>query len=1026
MHMSSRVGAGRRGHLSILSTAIAAALAAPAAPLFAQDSQSLEEIMVTGSRVRMSDGFTNPVPLTTMTTEELFDFAPGSSVAEQLDALPQFFGNVSLENTPTGLTSSSGSTSLDLRNLGANRTLVLFDGYRMVPSSKEGAVHVDFFPTALVRSVDVVTGGASAAYGADAVGGVTNFVIDRQFEGFKMNASTGMNEFGDGERWTLSMAGGRRFGDRLNVIASFDARYIAGFTRNADEVSKQQRVGWVTNPAWNPNDPPGTNPIRITLPNVGTTANSVYGLITGTGTPLDWHRFTPDGSSLVPFDFGDVSSVSGPNSTQSMSGGVDAAIFNQAYGGGVSGTKGESRSGFIGLQYEVSDTFSLFGQYMRGRTIASDTLQRGGILLYGNWAPTVYKDNAFLPENVRQIMDDYGLESFRLQKNGSLEGVPELGLGTTDLKLFDTSSWSAGFDWDLGFKDWHVRGVYQKGVTERYSSFGSRWRMDRAFLAMDAVRHPETGAIVCRVQLFNPTPEQLAASPAVQGRISPRSAPGATKPGDPGAIPLASPIGLDNTVRDCVPYNIMGAGNISQQALDYIHGPSPKIAVGEVKQDFAELLLNGNLAEGWAGPINFAAGLTWREQDFWDDNFPEDVNSLGPPLNDPALGIQGIPSGYTGGSAILHYISGMPRLSGDMSVWEYFGELIVPVWEGNVFGHQQDLSLDLAYRRSDYERSGAVDSWKVGIDFQVLDTVRLRFTQSADVREPTFSELYDFQGTNGAVRDPRFGNTEVQISMVNGGNPDLKPEEADTVTAGIVWTPTWSFLDGLQVSLDWYDVTIDGAVSSLGAQRIVDECFRNNVQSLCAQIETNGPNGEITRLYNTFLNVAQATVEGTDLEIAYRFEPNFFANENESFSIRGLAGYVRERTDTPLGGRATDRSGVNGSPDLTGVLTATYNVGPYSFQMQGRYTDSLTIDGTWVEGIDVDKNKLPSYTWWSARIGYSGETSTGATWRVGLNIQNVFDKDPIIVPNVSTRFAIQGLAGDTLGRRYNINFDYSF
>src|SRR5690606_35931450 len=199
-----------------LATAMAAIVAGFSMTAYSQDEDAgLEEITVTGSRIRQTSGFTTPLPITAMTINELNDLEPGSTVAEQLDALPQFFGNASMESTATTLTSVSGSTSLDLRNLSGNRTLVLFDGYRMVPSSKEGTVHVDFFPTALVRTVDVVTGGASAAYGADAVGGVTNFVIDRQFQGFKLNTSAGRNEFGDGDRWSLSMAGGRKFGERL-------------------------------------------------------------------------------------------------------------------------------------------------------------------------------------------------------------------------------------------------------------------------------------------------------------------------------------------------------------------------------------------------------------------------------------------------------------------------------------------------------------------------------------------------------------------------------------------------------------------------------------------------------------------------------------------------------------------------------------------------------------------------------------------------------------------------------------------
>jgi iron complex outermembrane recepter protein len=1010
--------------LTTLATAISSLLAGGSGGAFAQvqgNGQELEEISVTGSRIKQSSGFTTPVPVTALSTLELFDLAPSSSIAAQLDALPQFFNNQTMENQNVSLTSTSGTSSLNLRNLSGNRTLVLFDGYRVVPSSKEGTVHVDFFPTALVRSVDVVTGGASAAYGADAIGGVTNFVLDRQFEGFKASAGTGINEFGDGSRYNLSLAGGRKFGERLNVIASYDRMYVDEFSREAKDVSKQQRVGWVTNPAWSPGNT--SVPQRITLANVGSTAYSVYGLIKGTNTPLDWMRFSPDGKSLVPFSLGTVSHTGGTGSTESMAGGPDADIGNISWGGGVESPEAETDSTFLGLEYQLVDSFSVFAQGMWGRTINNDIQERGAAWLFSNtMAPTVYRENAYLPDSVRQIMVANNLQSFRLHKNGALLGTPDLGQGYGFEKRFTTTSVSAGFDWDLPFRDWTIHGVVQSGETKRFNTFEGKWRMDRAFLAMDAVRDPATGNIVCRVQLTNPTEAQLAASPAVRDRISPLSAPGAVRPGDPGAIPLRSPIGLDNTVRDCVPFNIMGAGQMSPEAMRYVH--TPKYGIGNVQQDFAEVLMTGELHEGWGpGPVGFAAGLTWREQSFSDHAEPTDIVALGPPLNDPALGIRGIPSGYTGGSANLHYISTLPRLSGDAGVWEWFAETNVPVWEGTVGGQEQYLSVDAAFRQSDYDRSGAVDSWKIGIDYQFLDDMRLRYTLSTDVREPTFSELYDAQPTLGNILDARRSNTSVPITIERGGNPNLAPEEAETVTVGLVWTPSNDLLNGLRASVDYFDVEIDGAVGLYGIQRIADECFIKNL--LCDQVRLSDT-GEVTKIFDVYQNVAQATVTGVDGEVAYTFEPDFFGSDAETFNLRALAGYVIERTDTALGGSAVDVVGGRATPALTAVTTATYGVGPWSFQMQGRFTDSTQINTTWVEGIDVDKNTLPSITWWNARIGYRGETSDGSNWGVALNIQNVFDKQPIIVPAVSTRGATQTLDGDLYGRRYNLNVNYSF
>jgi len=600
---------------------------------------------------------------------------------------------------------------------------------------------------------------------------------------------------------------------------------------------------------------------------------------------------------------------------------------------------------------------------------------------------------------------------------------PEIGHGAVSTSENVMESYSVGFDWDLPFRDWHLRAVYQDGKAERTNVFGNRFRVDRAFLAMDAVRHPDTGEIVCRVQLYNPTPEQLASSPAVQGRISSRSAPGATRPEDPGAIPLRSPIGLDRTVEDCVPFNVLGAGNITTEAMKYVMG-DPKIGTGLVEQQFAEILLDGTFHDGWGnGPLSFAAGLTWRDQSFEDNAYPIEVDELGPPLNDPALGIRGIPPGYTDGSANLHYISTLPVISGSAKVWEYFGEVVMPVWGGNLMGQRQDLDVSLAYRRSDYERSGAVDSWKLGVDFQIVNDLRFRFTRSQDVREPNFSELFDQQGGNAQILDPRFDRIEFQITSTSGGNPSLSPGEAQTVTAGFVYTPSFRRVDGLQFSVDWYDIDIAGAVGSYGEQRIVDECFINNAQSMCQYI-TLGENDFVIKILDVYQNVAAAHVEGYDFEVLYRSEPDFFSDKPESFSLRALAGYVKERSDTPLDGQPLDIAGSLGSPDLTAVITANYGVGPWTFQLQGRFTDSVKIDPTWVEGVDVDDNTLPSYTWWSTRVSYSRDTSSGATWSVGLNIQNVFDKDPIPVPSVSARFPVQSFTGDLFGRRFNLNFDY--
>ncbi len=246
-----------------------------------------------------------PTPVTVVTPEELSSFDPGGTVSEQLDALPQFFGTVTAQRNVGSLASTVGSF-LNMRSLGTQRTLTLLDGARMAPGDKRGAVNVDTFPTALVRTVDVVTGGASAAYGADALGGVTNFIIDREFQGLKIQTGTGIMETGDGFRWNASVAGGFQIGDRLNIIGSLEARQIDQIDLSPDEVDWYQRWGWVTNP-----DKSG--PKRLTVPNVAPTDRHAFGIIQGTRTVLDNMVFNQEGTQVQAFRGGEYTNFRRPN-----------------------------------------------------------------------------------------------------------------------------------------------------------------------------------------------------------------------------------------------------------------------------------------------------------------------------------------------------------------------------------------------------------------------------------------------------------------------------------------------------------------------------------------------------------------------------------------------------------------------------------------------------------------------------------------------------------------------------------------
>ena len=991
-----------RRHRLAIGVALGAGLGGITVSAQPQDGGAIEEVMVTGSRIRQTDGMTTPVPVTALTTEELGAFDPGGTVAEQLEILPQFFGNLSSQSSTGALNFGSGSSRLNLRNLGSQRTLVLLDGSRVVPNNTTSAVNVDAFPTALVRTVDVVTGGASAAYGADALGGVVNFVLDREFEGLKIEGGAGVTDWGDGDRWNFSIAGGRRIGERLHVIGSLEARQIDQILRAPEELDADwwQRWGHVQNPEWTPSSPPGV-PRRLTLPWVSSTEHTPTGMIDAPGFSLHGYTFTEDGQNVRPFIFGDVVGVG------NQSGGPEGQIANRAFESGPYGAEVVGRSGFAAVKYDFTDNLSGFAQLMVGRSESNSPNRRSAYVLRGGWAATIYRDNAFLPEAVAAAMDAEGIDSFLLQKAGSFLGRNEIGLGDGKA-VYTMYSWSAGLDWQLP-NGWAARLSWQRGESKGRAGLYGQTRIDRMFLGMDAVRDPATGAIVCNVQLYNPTEEQLAATPGIQGRESVAGG------------PLRSPIGLDNTIRDCVPYNVMGAGNISDAAVAYTQ--SPRIDTQRVEQDFVELVFDGELFEGWSGPVSFAGGLTWREQSFVQ-KIISDVYEFGPPVNAPELGIRGIAPLYVGGSETLHRFTSARDSDGDMDVWEWFTELNIPLWQAG--SGERRLDGSAAYRASDYSRSGRIEAWKLGLDLQVTSDLRLRATRSRDVREPTFQELFDNRGGGGGSVDDPVTGTIYPTSVRSGGNPNMRPEIANTTVAGLVYAPRW--LDGLQLSADWYEVDVRDAVGTLGGQRIVDGCYRDNVASFCQLIERDPNSGLIVMIENGYLNVAKARVEGVDFEASYRMEPDFFAGESESLSVRLLAGYQIERSDTPLDGSPRDIAGSLESPDLTAVGTLTYNVGPFGVQLQQLYTAETTLNVDWVEGVDVDDNTVSSGSYTNLRLSYNGARNAGGAWTLALNVNNLFDRPPPIVPSYGAGGNAQTIPNgyDQYGRRYQLSFTIDY
>jgi outer membrane receptor protein involved in Fe transport len=222
-------------------------------------------------------------------------------------------------------------------------------------------------------------------------------------------------------------------------------------------------------------------------------------------------------------------------------------------------------------------------------------------------------------------------------------------------------------------------------------------------------------------------------------------------------------------------------------------------------------------------------------------------------------------------------------------------------------------------------------------------------------------------------------------------------------------------------------VDISDSVASISEQNIVDQCFTAN--TFCENLFRDS-NGVLARVSAPFLNLALSRVEGVDIEMSYRMEPDFFSGESESLSIRFLGGHLIERTDTPFQGTPLNLVGSSVRPEDKVNLTVAYTVGPWGASWQQRYMSDTLVNLLWVEGVDVDRNTIPTYSFTNLNFSYRGQNSTfGGDWRVSLAVNNAFDKNPPIIPGVFGRVGSQTNAGngyDEFGRRYQLSLNMNF
>ena len=418
----------------------------------------------------------------------------------------------------------------------------------------------------------------------------------------------------------------------------------------------------------------------------------------------------------------------------------------------------------------------------------------------------------------------------------------------------------------------------------------------------------------------------------------------------------------------CVPANPFGTNMISQQAAAYIGGTS--WIQGFARSTNAAANLSGDLFSTWAGPVAFATGAEYRNESI---NFK----------SDPVSAVNG-----------WRQRSSAPY-SGRVEVKEAYVEAGIPLIVNQPLA--QNLTLDLVGRIVDYSTSGSTQVWKVGANWTVNDAIRFRGTVSRDFRAPKLNELFAAATTSGGsnVTD-RNTNTPAVIRNTAGGNPNLLPEEAHTLTGGIVVRPP--FIEGLQFSVDGFDIELDGAITALGAQEVVDRCF-NGDQTFCGAIDRDAA-GVITLVRTISFNAQVLKTRGIDLEAAYSFPlDNVVSDWSGRVSLTAVASYVDELITVNNGipvDTAGQLVGTRATPRWRGAYTAAYENGPFGARLLATYIGKGKWDNAWTTR-DISQNDFPSALYFDLSANYS----FGERWEVYGKVENLLDKDMPIMPGAT-------------------------
>ncbi|MGH8158686.1 MAG: TonB-dependent receptor domain-containing protein [Rhodanobacter sp.] len=961
---------------TMLATAVAAALMLQAWTAFAQDANTtqdtdkakqLDTVTVTGSRISNPNVF-SPTPVSVLTAADI-KATGATNIGDVMTTIPQLATTFTMGNS-TRYIGTAGVQAQDLRNLGTDRTLVLVNGRRFVGATAGStAVDVNMIPADWIERVEIITGGASAVYGADAVTGVVNFILKKNYQGANLHAQFGSSEHGGFNKELLSLTGGINFAeDRGNVAVSVEHS-------NQDSLEFRDRFGKKSYAAIKtPNGPTDT----ALFNNAGGYTNSEAGTFSlGSSTDIGKrYIFNPDGS-VRPQRFDGIYDNAGRCQD------CDYLNLNSV-------SQLQPRYGRTTLSAVAS-----FDITPEQRLYAEGTYNHVDVKKYSqpafsspSHAPYVIaRDNAYITPSMAALMDANNLKSVTLARFDTDAG--RRGEDTkrdTARAVFGATGVITG--------DWEYDASVNYGETRETRHNLNNRIVDRFNASIDAVKD-SNGNIVCRSTL------------------------------DPNSANTASGTVLDQSlVGGCVPTSLFGAGAINSAAAQWFNTTTT------TKSKLTQFVgggtvTNNNLFEmpGDAGAASLVGGVEFRRETSRQDNDPLDI-------------------------AGLTFLNAIPSSGGAYDVKEGYIETAMPLLSNRSFA--KNLTFDAAVRFSDYSTIGHTKAWRWGLDWAFDDNIRLRGTVSSAVRAPNIDELYSGQSQNFfTITDPcsvnqlkngadpavRAANCAAlgvpagwqstrttTVQGISGSNPNLKPEQGRTWTSGLVFTP--QFIDGFGVTLDYWNIKLTNAISSISGQDTADRCVDtpSGIGNIYCSNVTRAADHEINYVQSIVQNISALKTSGVDIGAYYTHALGAGTMRWNVDATKVIAFTEYPFQDDK--NESIQDNGTFGFPKWKASLRATYTLNNWMLNWNTRYFSSMLR----VSNESYHSNPT-STTPIRYGAGFFNDAKVSYTFgNSGLQayagITNVFDRNPPVnVFGVGSEGA--GMY-DALGRSYYVGVNYNF